>query len=392
MSTLTESPWPTVRLGDVGQSLIGLTYSPSSVKHSGTLVLRSSNIQDGSLAFDDNVYVDCAIPEKIRVRENDILICVRNGSRRLIGKSVILDRRVVGQTFGAFMAVYRSHSNPFLQYFFQSDDFKRQIDEHLGATINQITNGSLNSFVVALPSKPEQQAITARLQDTDRLIDGLQRLIAKKQAIKQGVMQQLLSGRTRLPGFGSAWKEATLGSVASVTMGQSPAGSTYNSDARGLPLVQGNADIRERVTFDRIWTSAPTKTCEAGDVLLTVRAPVGYTAIASKRSCLGRGVCAISARHDNRFMFHALVYAEPAWALYEQGSTFTAVNSNEVRSFAIQWPTDPDERQAIARVLDDADKELASLQARLAKTRAVKTGMLQQLLTGRTRLPVEAAS
>ncbi|MCD2146511.1 restriction endonuclease subunit S [Gordonia paraffinivorans] len=261
-----------------------------------------------------------------------------------------------------------------------------------GSTFPSIDSRVIKSGSLLVPSLREQERIGEALFDADNLIATLERLIAKKQAIKQGMMQQLLTGRTRLPGFDSAWKEATLGSVSSVTMGQSPAGSTYNSDARGLPLVQGNADIRDRITFDRIWTSAPTKTCEAGDVLLTVRAPVGYTAIASKRSCLGRGVCAISARHDNRFMFHALVYAEPAWALYEQGSTFNAVNSNEVRSFAIQWPTDSDERQAIARVLDDADKELASLQARLAKARAVKTGMMQQLLTGRTRLPMEATS
>ena len=163
MNGLSGNIWPVVRLGDLGQSLISLTYSPSNVKPSGTLVLRSSNIQNGRLAFEDNVHVDCAIPEHIRVRENDILICVRNGSRRLIGKSVMLDRRVVGQTFGAFMAVFRSDANPFLRYFFQSNDFKRQIDEHLGATINQITNASLNSFVVSLPSAREQQAILARL-------------------------------------------------------------------------------------------------------------------------------------------------------------------------------------------------------------------------------------
>src|SRR6185437_2187781 len=120
MRSTPEAAWPRVRLGEIGQSLIGLTYEPNNVKRSGTLVLRSSNIQDGRLAFDDNIFVDCWIPDRIRVRENDILICVRNGSRRLIGKSVLLDDRIVGQTFGAFMAVYRSQANPFLQYFFQS--------------------------------------------------------------------------------------------------------------------------------------------------------------------------------------------------------------------------------------------------------------------------------
>ena len=392
MSAATPAAWPTVRLGEVGQSLIGLTYSPGNVKRSGTLVLRSSNIQDGVLAFEDNVYVDSTIPDKIRVRKDDILICVRNGSRRLIGKSVILDKRVVGQTFGAFMAVYRSDANPFLQYFFQSDDFKNQIDAHLGATINQITNGSLNSFVVALPPKDEQIAITERLKDADQLIATLERLIAKKKAIKQSMMQQLLTGRTRLPGFEGQWVNTDIGTVATVTMGQSPAGSSYNANSQGLPLIQGNADIRDRATIDRIWTSEPTKLCEAGDVIVTVRAPVGYTAIASKRCCLGRGVCALSTQDDSRFLFHALMFAEPAWKLYEQGSTFTAVNSSEVRSFAIQWPADADERTSIAEALDDVDSELFSLNSRLAKARSIKSGMMQQLLTGRVRLPVEVSS
>jgi len=256
-----------------------------------------------------------------------------------------------------------------------------------------VNRNDLHRERVSFPgSLEEQRCIAEALTDADNLVAGIERLIAKKQAIKQGMMQQLLTGRTRLSGFTAPWKLETLGEIAKVTMGQSPAGSTYNSNGGGLPLIQGNADIRDRDTFDRIWTTAPTKTCEAGDLLLTVRAPVGYTALASRRSCLGRGVCAISAGNDNRFMFHALVHAEPAWALYEQGSTFTAVNSNEVRSFSVQRPTDAEERKAVAEVLDDSDKELASLQARLAKARAIKTGMMQQLLTGRVRLPVEAAS
>ncbi|WP_170245717.1 restriction endonuclease subunit S [Corynebacterium flavescens] len=385
---MTNPQWRNVRLGDIGQSLIGLTYSPSNVKRSGTLVLRSSNIQDGELAFDDNVYVDCAIPEKIRTRENDILICVRNGSRRLIGKSAILDRRVSGQTFGAFMAVYRSDLNPFLRYFFQSDDFKRQIDEHLGATINQITNGSLNGFVVTLPSESEQQAITERLQDGDRLIATLKRLISKKHAIKQGMMQELLTGRTRLPGFKQAWSRATLGRISKVTMGQSPVGSSYNTKGNGLPLIQGNADVSKRATIERVWTSSPTKISEPGNVILTVRAPVGHAAIASHRICLGRGVCGLDAGKDNSFLFHLLVSSESRWSLFSQGSTFTAVGSNEVDSFTIDWPCDPEERSAIAKVLQDADQEIDALQRRLESVSSIKQGMMQELLTGRVRLPV----
>ncbi len=315
---------------------------------------------------------------------------VVTGRSGTIGKVHYVDVDYWPHNTALWVTDFKRTDPKFVYYFLQHLGLSRFAG---GSGVPTLNRNDAHSFLISMPARrDEQKRISAALTDIDQWIEGLERQVAKRQAIKQGMMQQLLTGRTRLPGFYSAWKETTLGSVSSVTMGQSPAGSTYNSDARGLPLVQGNADIRGRVTFDRIWTSAPTKTCEPGDVLLTVRAPVGYTAIASKRSCLGRGVCAISAGNDNRFMFHALVYAEPAWALYEQGSTFTAVNSNEVRSFAIQWPTDSGERQAIARVLDDADKELASLQARLAKARAIKTGMMQQLLTGRTRVPVEAAS
>ena len=145
-----------------------------------------------------------------------------------------------------------------------------------------------------MPSLERQREIVESLGDADDLIAALERKIAKKQAIKQGMMQQLLTGRTRLPGFSEPWSEVTVGAVAVVTMGQSPPGSSYNTDGVGTPLVQGNADIRDRATFDRIWTTEPSKLCRAGDVVLTVRAPVGFTAVASNRCCLGRGVCALS--------------------------------------------------------------------------------------------------
>ncbi|OZE80086.1 hypothetical protein CH304_18475 [Rhodococcus sp. 15-649-1-2] len=281
----------------------------------------------------------------------------------------------------------------FLLYALQArSNLIRELVSSAGSGTGVLNTQLLQRLPIWVPNEQAQHAVVETMSSVDHAITTLEHLSAKKQAVKQGMMQQLLTGRTRLPGFDTAWNEAKLGSIATVIMGQSPAGFTYNSDGRGLPLIQGNADIRDRVTFDRIWTTEPTKTCEEGDVLLTVRAPVGYTAIASKRSCLGRGVCAISTRRDNRFMFHALVYAEPAWALYEQGSTFTAVNSNEVRSFAIRWPTDANERAAIAAALDDVDSVLRTLQARLTKARAIKFGMLQQLLTGRTRLPEETVS
>ncbi|TYT21701.1 hypothetical protein FYJ86_02830 [Corynebacterium urealyticum] len=384
MNTLTNPQWRNVRLGDIGQSLIGLTYSPSNVKRSGTLVLRSSNIQDGELAFDDNVYVDCAIPEKIRTRENDILICVRNGSRRLIGKSVILDRRVSGQTFGAFMAVYRSDLNPFLRYFFQSDDFKRQIDEHLGATINQITNESLNGFVVTLPSKSEQQAITERLQDVDRLIATLKRLISKKYAIKQGMMQELLTGRTRLPGFNRPWHEKLLGDLTRIKTGSRNNQDKVSSGA--YPFF-----VRSQ-TVERI----DTYSYSGEAVLIPGEGGIGEI-FHYINGCheVHQRVYRISdfSGISGKFAFYYLQQFFKDHALRNTvKATVDSIRLPIIQSFKMIIPGSIDEQTAIAALLDDTLSEIDTLERRLESARNIKQGMMQELLTGRTRLPVEEVS
>ncbi|MCX6583346.1 MAG: restriction endonuclease subunit S [Candidatus Aminicenantes bacterium] len=190
--------WEEKTLGEIGECIIGLTYKPENVKESGLLVLRSSNIIEESLAFDDNVYVNIKVPEKLVTKEGDILICVRNGSRELIGKCALIKKKSVGITFGAFMTVYRT---PYFQYVFhqfKTHLIKKQIYENIGATINQITNKNLKSFQIPLPPLPEQEAIAQVLSDMDAELEALEKKRAKYNAVKNGMMHQLLTGKTRL--------------------------------------------------------------------------------------------------------------------------------------------------------------------------------------------------
>lgn len=191
--------WEVRRLGDLGESLIGLTYSPNDVKSDGLLVLRSSNVFEGALRFEDNVFVNKTVPDKLIVRQGDILICARNGSRDLIGKCAMINELAEGMTFGAFMAVFRTSFSRFIFQQFQSDNVKRQIHEHLGATINQITNKSLNSFRIPFPKDDvERDAISTVLSDMDADIAALEQKQDKTRVLKQGMMQELLTGRIRL--------------------------------------------------------------------------------------------------------------------------------------------------------------------------------------------------
>lgn len=194
-------PWVEKKLGDVAVNYTGLTYSPMNVKSYGTLVLRSSNIQKGILVFNDNVFVDMDIPSRAIAKKNDLLICVRNGSKALIGKSAVITDYADGMAFGAFMTILHANDiqQGFLNYLWQADYIQQQVKDNMGATINQITNADIEQFKIVVPhSLKEQQAIATILTKMDNEITALEAKRAKYEAIKQGMMQQLLTGKIRL--------------------------------------------------------------------------------------------------------------------------------------------------------------------------------------------------
>lgn len=120
-------------------------------------------------------------------------------------------------------------------------------------------------------------------------------------------------------------------------MGQSPLSSSYNSNNEGLPLIQGNLDILDGVTISRIYTNEPTKISLQNDLILTVRAPVGIVAENKMKVCIGRGVCALRNKSaiPTIYIYYALDYFSYKWKQIEQGSTFTSINGDDVKNFAI---------------------------------------------------------
>ena len=184
--------WEEKKLGEVGENIIGLTYSPTDVTNDGTgiLVLRSSNIKEGRLDKSDQVRVNKKIKDKIIVQPNDILICTRNGSQRLIGKRVIINDDEV-MTFGAFMSVYRSKYNRFIAYLMQTPWFFEQVQMNLGARINQITTGTLNEFTFDFPCLEEQTKIANFLSAIDQKIEVVAQQIEQAKTWKKGLLQQM---------------------------------------------------------------------------------------------------------------------------------------------------------------------------------------------------------
>lgn len=191
--------WEEKPLNEIAEYFNGLTYSPKDVSGSGILVLRSSNIQNDELDFNDNVYVNLTVKDKIKVKENDILMCSRNGSKRLVGKTAKIQALEEEMTFGTFMMIIRSENHEILSWFFKSVNFKEQISQGENTMINQITRYMLDDVVISMPRNRETQIkISNHLRILQLHIKDLETIFKQKinelEELKKSILQKAFNG------------------------------------------------------------------------------------------------------------------------------------------------------------------------------------------------------
>lgn len=176
------------------------------------------------------------------------------------------------------------------------------------------------------------------------------------------------------------WDKSKLSSVSDVIMGSSPSSLSYNENKIGLPLLQGNADIKNRLSTLRIYTTEITKECEIGDILLSVRAPVGTVAKSLHNACIGRGISALRAKKPNsqEYIYQWLFSYESSWAKISQGGTFDAVNSDDIKNLLVPIPK-PKEQQKIASCLSSLDEVITAHSQKLNILKDHKKGLMQNL-------------
>ena len=196
--------WEWTRIRNISQSYIGLTYSPTDVSSRGTIVLRSSNIQDGKIVLNDVVRVSKEISEKLQVEKNDIIICARNGSAKLVGKSAVVTDVTEPMTFGAFMAICKTALYQYVSIFLQSDLFFSQLRGVSGTTtINQLTQNNFNDFWIPIPPANEQKRIVEKLQNVSPFIERYSKSqetlnlmnIQIKEQLKKSILQEAIQGK-----------------------------------------------------------------------------------------------------------------------------------------------------------------------------------------------------
>lgn len=265
------------------------------------------------------------------------------------------------------------------------------------STLLHVQKKDIDNQFVLTPPVAEQKKISQILSTWNKAISVTEKLLANSQQQKKALIQQLLTGKKRLLDengvrFSGEWCTCTLSEVAHIIMGSSPKSEAYNDNGLGLPLIQGNADIKCRVSCPRVYTSDITKECTPGDILLSVRAPVGTVALSQHKACIGRGISAIKSKRkmSQSFLYQWFLWFEPKWCYLSQGSTFESINSDDIKTLKLSVPNF-EEQQKIAAVLSVADTEISTLEKKLACLKNEKKALMQQLLTGKRRVKVDEA-
>jgi type I restriction enzyme, S subunit len=393
--TSSTAPWPMKTLADLGARVTsGSRGWASFYSDHGDLFVRITNLTRDRIRPDLTnsrfVKVDPNNAEALRTRlaPGDLLVSITAD----IGIIGYVDETVpapayINQHIARVRLDPRKADSRFVAYYLSSWVPQRAF---IGAT-DQGAKAGMNLTTVAnlltgAPAVAEQARIAEALSAADDLIRFLERLLVKKKEIKQGMAQQLLTGRTRLPGYQQPWVDRRIAEVASITKGTQLGRASMDS-GKSTPVWNGGVQPSGFTSSPNVERPVVTVS-EGGNSCGWVGRPQGAF-------WLGGHCYALEpkpAGHSVSFLYHRLKLAEPHIMALRVGSGLPNIQKKRLSDFVVTMPTDSDEAAAIARVQEAADGEIVALHRRLKKARAIKTGMMQQLLTGCVRLPVEAAS
>jgi type I restriction enzyme S subunit len=364
--------WEDGKLGNYGNLINGLTYSPDNIVDDGLLVLRSSNVQNGQIYLNDNVYVNLDVDDAALTKEDDILICVRNGSKRLIGKSTIINKNLPKSTHGAFMTVFRGESNKFISHWFHSSIYYKEVHKNLGATINSINGSNLKKFKTIFPLKPEQQKIAAFLTAVDTKIEQL----SKKQELlgeyKKGLMQQIFSQAIRFKADDGSdfpdWIEKKLGDVS--IRGASNISANQLEDNNGGYKIYGAAGHLKNIDFyteEDCYVAIVKDGAGAGRIML----------LEAKTSVLGT-LAIIKAKQGNDINFLYWLIQTINFRKYVVGSTIPHIYYRDYQAENLRIPS-LSEQTKIANFLSSIDTKIKQVGKQLNESKQFKKALLQQM-------------
>jgi type I restriction enzyme, S subunit len=373
----------------------------------GVRYIHGYNVIANSFDFHGVKFVDESFHRahlKSCLRAGDVLT-VQTGD---VGLTTVVTDELAGSNCHALIISrfdQKKASPRFVSFYLNSGQGRSRLKLiEIGTTMKHLNVGDMLQFSVPLPSSlPEQQAIASALSDADELIESLEQLLTKKRQIKQGAMQELLTGKKRLPGFSGEWELKKLGDLGEVT--GSGVDKKNHEDEIPVRLVNYMDVYRRDFIHSKDlnhWVTAPShkhRRCavQRGDIFFTpsseTRDDIAHTAVAMED--IADAVYSyhvvrlrLSEEWDLKFRTYAFKtheFMSQAETICDGGGTRYVISLGKFRELTVSVPSLP-EQTAIAEVLSDMDAEIEALETKLSKARLVKQGMMQELLTGRIRL------
>lgn len=396
---IKEGSWEEIKLGELGELVNGLTYSPDDTRENGLLVLRSSNIQDGEIVLEDCVYVRENIKGANLSKPGDILICVRNGSKALIGKNAIIPNGIPTSTHGAFMTVFRSQNPKFVHQLFQTDSYIKQVNNDLGATINSINGSNLVKYKFVVPKPAEQQKIADCLSSLDELITAENQKLEALNAHKKGLMQQLFPAegekvpKLRFKEFRDSgdWKEKKLGDVAIFSSGGTPSKEVADYWDGDIPWISASSMYSTEITksdsnITRKAIADGARIAKKGTLLVLVRGSMLFNripmGIALRDVAFNQDVKALTLEQgiDNYFLLHQLYSRESQLldAVTATGIGAGKIDTNDLKETPVHVPSREEQRK-ITDCVSSLDNLITEQSKKVEFLKSHKKGLIQQL-------------
>lgn len=389
-------PWDTALIGDFLDFKNGLNKGKEFFGYGTPIVNYTDVYKNRGLKKADIRGKVCLTPDEIHrfdVRKNDVFFTRTSETPDEVGMSAVLLEDVENGVFSGFVLRGRPKNDMFVleycKYCFSTEAVRNAIITGCTYTTRALTNGKqLSAIELPVPPKPEQEAIAEALSDIDTLIVNLEKLIAKKKAIKQGAMQELLTGKRRLPGFDGEWKEAAMDLYVDFQVGFPFSSAYFNSNSDGLRLVK-NRDLK---SDDQVYfTSEPYATeyvVENDDILIGMDGDFLPCRWQKGKALLNQRVGRLLSKKNLDVLFAYYALQKPLAEL-QNGTGATTVkhlSHGDIKKLIVLMPPTKEEQSAIAEILSDVDLEIEQLQLSLVKYMLVKQGMMSELLTGRIRL------
>ena len=393
-------PWDTATIGDFLEFKNGLNKGKEFFGYGTPIVNYTDVYKKRGLKRADIRGRVCLTPDEIHrfdVRKNDVFFTRTSETPDEVGMSSVLLEDVESGVFSGFVLRGRPKNDMFVpeycKYCFSTEAVRNAIITGCTYTTRALTNGKqLSAIEIPVPPKPEQEAIAAALSDIDALIANLEKLIAKKKAIKQGAMQELLTGKRRLPGFVGEWKIYAINEIGKVVTGSTPSRqipSYWNGD---FPWVSAQ-DFTEKYISDTAEkvTSAGMKSCRllpSGSVLVTCIASIGLNAISTVSCATNQQINALICNDcfNNEFVYYTICHSKQRMLKIAGQTAVSIMNKSQFEEFQLYVPQSIDEQREIAAILSDMDSEISRFEQQLVKLTHIKFGMMSELLTGRIRL------